>query len=232
MLRNREAAQDGIAELMTAHEPRRRHHPSHAERRADFFRVARPVRASADHFLEGDDVGVDRAEDRRNPPGTRPAVESTAPVNVVSDDAERRRRVTHYVMIVVAMRSAIPPVRTALLAAVVVAGGCAERPTDPLQLDRNILTVDNRTSENWTNVEIWLNSYFRITVASIPAKSRFQAPLDTFVAGFGQRFNFHRMQVKDLRLIAKLPDGRPLELKKQFEASGLAGAFGGVGGKR
>jgi hypothetical protein len=33
--------------------------------------------------------------------------------------------------------------------------------------------------------------------------------------------------VRDLRLTATLPDGKPLELKKQFEASGLAGAFGG-----
>ena len=115
----------------------------------------------------------------------------------------------------------------AVVVAVLAAGACWERPTDPLQLDRNILTVDNRTSDDWTHVEIWLNTYFRITVASIPATSRFQAPLDTFVAGFGQRFNFHSMQVKDLRLTAKLPDGRLLELKKQFEASGLAGALGG-----
>jgi hypothetical protein len=28
-------------------------------------------------------------------------------------------------------------------------------------------------------------------------------------------------------LIAKLPDGRPIELKKQFTAGGLAGILGG-----
>src|SRR5262245_34610839 len=120
----------------------------------------------------------------------------------------------------------------ALLAAAMLAPACTERPGDPLQLDRNILTVDNRTSNDWTNVEIWLNTYFRLTTKSIPAKSRFQAPLDTFVAGFGQRFNFHSTQVKDLRLTAKLPDGSPFELKKQFDAGGLAGILGGVGGKR
>jgi hypothetical protein len=136
-------------------------------------------------------------------------------------------------MIVGAMRGAVWIAPFVLAAALAVTSGCASgRPADPLQLDRNMLTVDNRTSEDWSNVEIWLNSYFRITVPSIPAKSRFQAPLDTFVAGFGQRFNFHSMQVKDLRLTAKLPDGRPLELKKQFEAGGIAGALGGFGGKR
>jgi hypothetical protein len=117
--------------------------------------------------------------------------------------------------------------RTAAVLACIAAAGCSKPPVDPLQLDRNILTVDNRTSADWTNVEIWLNTYYRVTVRSIPKKSRFQAPLDTFVAGFGQRFDFRRMQVRDLRLTARLPDGQPLELKKQFEGGGLAGALGG-----
>jgi hypothetical protein len=103
--------------------------------------------------------------------------------------------------------------------------GCRTPQPDPLQLDRNILTVDNRTKDDWNHVEIWLNTYYRVTWASIPAGGRFQAPLDTFVAGYGQRFDFHRAQVHDLRLTATLPDGRPLEIKKAFEVSGL-GALG------
>src|SRR5712692_1301123 len=111
--------------------------------------------------------------------------------------------------------------RTIVLLACVLAARCSKPPVDPLQLDRNMLTVDNRTSTDWTNVEIWLNTYYRVTVRSIPKKRRFYAPLDTFVTGFGQRFDFRRAQVRDLRLTATLPDGRLLELKKQFEASGL-----------
>ncbi len=100
-------------------------------------------------------------------------------------------------------------------------------PPDPLALDGGILTVDNRTSNEWTNVEIWLNTYYRITASSIPAGGRLQAPLDVFVAGYGQRFDWHRTQIRDLRLTAKLPGGKPLELTKQFQASGLAGVLGG-----
>jgi len=106
------------------------------------------------------------------------------------------------------------------------AAGCRTPPDEPLKLERNLLTVDNRSSRDWTNVEIWLNTYYRITTSSVPAGGRLQAPLDTFVAGFGQRFDFHRMMVRDLRLTAKLPDGTPFELKKQFEVGGLAGALG------
>lgn len=102
---------------------------------------------------------------------------------------------------------------------------CTRPVDDPLKLEGNLLTVDNRTAEEWTNVEIWLNAYFRVTTSSIPKGGRFQVPLDAFVAGFGQRFNFRRMQIKDLRLKARLPDGTPLELTRQFSAGGLAAVF-------
>lgn len=98
---------------------------------------------------------------------------------------------------------------------------CSAPPVEPLKLDGNMLTVDNRSDSEWKNVEIWLNTYYRLKTASIPAKGRFQAPLDAFVAGFGQRFEFRRMQIKDLRLNATLPDGKPVEIKKQFEVGGL-----------
>ena len=110
---------------------------------------------------------------------------------------------------------------------VALAAGCTRPPEDPLTLERNLLTVSNQTARDWSNVEIWLNTYYRVTASSVPAGGRFQVPLDTFVAGFGQRFDFRRAQIKDLRLTAKLPDGSPFELKKQFEKGGLAGALGG-----
>ena len=117
----------------------------------------------------------------------------------------------------------------AVVAALLSGTACTKPPIEPLKLDGNLLTVDNRSSKDWTHVEIWLNTYYRITTASIPAGGRFQAPLDVYVAGYGQRFDFKRAQIRDLRLTATLPDGQPLELKKEFTVGGLAGA---VGGKR
>src|ERR1700682_2852110 len=105
--------------------------------------------------------------------------------------------------------------------------GCYKAPEEPLRLDGNMLTVSNVSKNEWTHVEIWLNQNFRMITPSIPPGGRFQATLDTFVTAFGQRFNFNRMQVKDVRLIAKLPDGKALELKMPFYAGGLEGAFGG-----
>jgi hypothetical protein len=99
--------------------------------------------------------------------------------------------------------------------------GCAGPPVEPLKLEGNTLTVDNRSTEEWQGVEIWLNTYYRVAIPSIPAKGRFQTTLDNFVAGYGQRFDFRRMPVRDLRLTARQPDGRPLEIKKDFAVGGL-----------
>jgi hypothetical protein len=113
------------------------------------------------------------------------------------------------------------------------AAACREAPTEPLKLERNMLTVDNRSNQDWNHVEIWLNTYYRVTTPTVRSGSRFQAPLDTFVAGYGQRFDFRRAQIRDLRLTATLADGSPLELKKQFDEHGIEKALGGVrGGKR
>jgi hypothetical protein len=125
------------------------------------------------------------------------------------------------------MRALVVSAAMAAMTSMTAAAGCSKPPQDPMTLEGNLLTVDNRSSTEWNAVEIWLNTHYRVTTKSIPAGGRFQVPLDAFVAGFGQRFNFRRMQIVDLRLSAKLPDGQPIELKKQFEASGLAGMLGG-----
>ena len=109
----------------------------------------------------------------------------------------------------------------------VAAARCSGPPPEPLQLERNRLTVLNTSKNEWTNVEIWLNRYFQARVSSIPAGGRLDAPLDRFISGYGQPFDYRRIQITELTLTAKLPDGTPLELKKQFHAAGLAGALGG-----
>jgi hypothetical protein len=106
-------------------------------------------------------------------------------------------------------------------------GGCASKPPiEPLKLEGNLLTINNRSNNDWTAVDIWLNRNHRVMVPKIAAGGRLQVPLDAFVAGFGQRFDFHRTQVTDVRLTAKLPDGKPLELEMPLREGGLAGIFG------
>ena len=105
--------------------------------------------------------------------------------------------------------------------------GCSKPAIEPIVLDGRMLTVNNQTSGDWTGVDIWLNKNHRVMVPSIAAGGRLQVPLDSFVAGFGQRFDPRRTQVTDVRLTARLPDGSQLALQMPFRQGGLAGAFGG-----
>ncbi len=110
--------------------------------------------------------------------------------------------------------------------AVIVAGACSSIPPDPLQLDHGLLTVNNRTDNDWQGVEIWANRSFRVTVASIPSGGRFQVPMDAFVAGDGQRLDPLHTMVRDVRLTAKTQKGDAVAVDLQFKKSGLA-ALGG-----
>jgi len=112
------------------------------------------------------------------------------------------------------------------------ATGCSEPPADPLQLDGNLLTAVNQSEKDWTDVEIWINRQFRVTAPKIAASQAFRAPLDHFVTGYGQKFNFGRMQIKDVRLMAKAPDGRPVEIHMQMQGNALSDVLKGVGGQR
>jgi hypothetical protein len=100
---------------------------------------------------------------------------------------------------------------TALLLALLVTAACgSDVPPPVLQVQRNLLTVDNRSGQDWVSVELWINRQYRVTVPRIAAGTRFSTTLDVFVAGFGQRFNVSRQRVELLVLKARQPDGTPV----------------------
>ena len=109
------------------------------------------------------------------------------------------------------------------------ATACSSPVSRPIQVHRNLLTVDNQTSRDWLDVEIWINQQYRLTVSRIAARSRFTATLDVFVAGFGQRFDVKRQRIDDLRLKARERDGTPVEVRFEPPKAGLAGALDGFG---
>ena len=69
------------------------------------------------------------------------------------------------------------------------------------------MRVENQTNHEWTDVEIWVNDHYRVTRPRIDAGERFQAPLEAFVAGFGQRFDTARQSVRGVEVTAKSSDG-------------------------
>jgi hypothetical protein len=124
------------------------------------------------------------------------------------------------------------PLRVAWIAVALCVACSTPAPPEPLALDGNRLIVSNQTDEEWTDVEVWLNTYYRVTLPYLAAGSHFQTGLDSFVAGYGQRFDLQKAPVTSLRLTARRPDGATIELTKQPVKGGLAGALEGVAGGR
>jgi hypothetical protein len=85
---------------------------------------------------------------------------------------------------------------------------------ETLSLKGDVLTVHNLSGQNWTDVEILLNGYYRARASSIPAGERAQAPLAKFVDGYNRPFNPARMASRSFRLTAKLPDGKTFQFEK------------------
>ena len=115
----------------------------------------------------------------------------------------------------------------ALLGFGIAAAACSTPPLEQLKLERNQLTVHNTTSDEWRSVELWINHYFRAPVQSIPPGGSFLVRLDQFVDSYGRRFEYNRLQITDVRLKAKRPDGQPVEVVLAFRKDPLTDALGG-----
>jgi hypothetical protein len=90
---------------------------------------------------------------------------------------------------------------------------CSDRePPSPIRLTGTTMTVENRTAEEWTGVEVWVNDHYRVTKASMAAGEQFIIPLTAFVAGFGQRFDPKRQVVQGVEVTAKTRSGTPITL--------------------
>lgn len=94
---------------------------------------------------------------------------------------------------------------------VVLAGACRE-PMQPLVVDAHEVAVTNTTATPWTDIEIWVNDHYRVTTARLEPHGRFHAPLDAFVAGFGQRFDPRRQAVRGIEVTATTSTGESIRL--------------------
>jgi hypothetical protein len=113
------------------------------------------------------------------------------------------------------------PVRASVRLSVVLAfalqaaawAACRQAPQQrPITIADNVVTVQNASTEQWQNVEVWLNYHYRVTTPSMPAGQRLGIPLNVFVAGFGQRFDVRRQVVQTIQVKATTGSGSPVDL--------------------
>jgi hypothetical protein len=98
-----------------------------------------------------------------------------------------------------------------VLAAWLLSSSACQPAPEPIKVEGNMVHVENQTSREWTDVEIWVNNHYRATRAKMLPGERLQVPLDVFVAGFGQRFDVRRQAVRGIEVTAK-QGGDPIAL--------------------
>jgi hypothetical protein len=103
------------------------------------------------------------------------------------------------------------PVVAGLACAMALVVGCRAKP-EPIRVDRGRLIVENLTQQEWRDVTVTVNAYYRGGSPSLAAGGRLETPLTNFVTGFGQRFDTNREPVRRVEVRAKTPTGEPIAI--------------------
>ena len=100
----------------------------------------------------------------------------------------------------------------ALLAWALAVSACRTPPPEPIRFIDRAIIVENLTTEEWQNVEVWLNDHYRVTKSRMPPGERFSIPFSAFVAGFGQRFDAARQPIRGVEVNATAPGGQKVRI--------------------
>jgi hypothetical protein len=88
---------------------------------------------------------------------------------------------------------------------------CRHAP-DPIRVDRGRLVVENQTDQEWRDVTVTVNAYYRGGAQRLLPSGRLETPLTNFVTGLGQRFNVNRERVRRVEVRATTAAGQPVTL--------------------
>ena len=98
------------------------------------------------------------------------------------------------------------------LAVVLTAGACGS-PSPPISVADTIVTVENQTSRDWTQVVVTVNDHYRGGAPRLAARGRLTAPLSQFQTAFGQRYDYARQSVFKVEVSATDSKGEPVKLE-------------------
>lgn len=89
---------------------------------------------------------------------------------------------------------------------------CRPDVREAIRVDEGRVVVTNLTGTAWSQVEIWLNDYYRAQAPSLLPDQRLEVPLTVFVAGYGQHFPAQRDQATGIEVTARGAKGERIRL--------------------
>ncbi len=98
-----------------------------------------------------------------------------------------------------------------LIAAGAVACSSEEEPPQ-IRVREADLIIQNRTSTAWSNVEVWVNDYFRGVAPSLQPAQQLTVPLNQLQGPYGRTFDRNRQPVHGVLVTARAADGTNVRL--------------------
>ena len=89
--------------------------------------------------------------------------------------------------------------------------GCRGKP-EPIRVNGGRLVVENQTRQEWRDVVVTVNSYYRGGGSSLAPGGRLETALTNFTTGLGQRFDTNRERVRRVEVRAKTAGGEPVAI--------------------
>jgi hypothetical protein len=81
-----------------------------------------------------------------------------------------------------------------VLVGVALLGAC-HHPPEPIRIEGRQIIVENLTRDEWRNVTVTVNAYYRAGARTIAPGGRLEGRLGDLVTGLGQRFDVNRERV-------------------------------------
>jgi hypothetical protein len=82
----------------------------------------------------------------------------------------------------------------------------------PIRVSGQTLIVENRSRQEWRNVTVTVNAYYRAGAPTLAAGGELDAGLSTLTTGFGQRFNPVRESVHTVEVRGTDAAGNPVSM--------------------
>ena len=99
-----------------------------------------------------------------------------------------------------------------VVAVTLMARGCGDDTREAIRVDEQRVVITNLTGQPWSNIEVWLNTWYRAQAPSLEPNQRLEIPLQVFVAGPGRHFERGGEGPTGILLTARARDGSPVQL--------------------
>lgn len=110
--------------------------------------------------------------------------------------------------------------RLILLAALLVVVGatlvprfCSRDDRQAIRVEEHRVVITNLTGTAWSDVDVWLNGYYRAQARGLAPDQRLEVPLNVFISGWRQHFDRRRQAPLGIAVTARGADGRAIELR-------------------